>query len=296
MRPNLWYSSNTSFPVCPCNSLISPLGGKGAEFLSFSKLLIASYLKGFSDSSVGKESTCNAGDPHWIPGLGKSWRRERLPTPVFWPGVFWHGQYSGMDCIAHGVAESDMTEWLSFLIATGGGAREQGWDLASLSLNAWGAVKEATGVARREPMFTDRLLWAKFHMKRLHTHISLIILAMQFTDEKTENQGGTMTCSKSRDITLLTKVCLVKAMAFSSSRVRMWQTIRKAECRRTDASELWCWRRLLRDHCSPRGCKELDMTWRLNKNNNNRAKTSGAQIWTKGCLDSKVQIVPERKV
>ena len=77
------------------------------------------------DSSVGKESACNAGDPSLIPGSGRSagegigyplqyswaslvaqlvknppiiwetwvgkipWRRERLPTPVFWPGEFY---------------------------------------------------------------------------------------------------------------------------------------------------------------------------------------------------------------
>ena len=118
-------------------------------------------------SSAGKESACNAGVPSLIPGLGRSagegigyplqyswaslvaqliknlpamretwvqsqvglipWRRERLPTPVFWPGEF-HGlynsglgrfpgegkgyplQYSGLenstDCIIHGVAKS----------------------------------------------------------------------------------------------------------------------------------------------------------------------------------------------
>ena len=39
---------------------------------------------GFPDSSVGKESTCNAGDSGSNPGLGKvCWRRDRLPTPVF---------------------------------------------------------------------------------------------------------------------------------------------------------------------------------------------------------------------
>ena len=49
---------------------------------------------GFPDSSVGKDSTCNAGDLGSIPGFGKiPWRRERLPTPVFWPGEF-HGLYS----------------------------------------------------------------------------------------------------------------------------------------------------------------------------------------------------------
>ena len=52
---------------------------------------------------------------------------------------------------------------------------------------------------------------------------------------------------KSRDITLLTKVCLVKATAFPvvMNRYESW-TIKKVECQRTDAFELWCWRRLLR--------------------------------------------------
>ena len=96
------------------------------------------------DSSVGKEFTCNAGDSGLIHGSGRSagegigyplqyswaslvvqlvknpsamwetwvrslvgkicWRRERLPTPVFWPGEF-HGLYSPW-----GRRESDMTE------------------------------------------------------------------------------------------------------------------------------------------------------------------------------------------
>ena len=39
---------------------------------------------GFPESSVGKESTCNAGDSSLIPGLGRpTGRRDRLPTPVF---------------------------------------------------------------------------------------------------------------------------------------------------------------------------------------------------------------------
>ena len=52
---------------------------------------------------------------------------------------------------------------------------------------------------------------------------------------------------KSRDITLPTKVCLVKAMIFPvvTYGCESW-TIKKAECRRIDAFELWCWRRLLR--------------------------------------------------
>ena len=52
---------------------------------------------------------------------------------------------------------------------------------------------------------------------------------------------------KSRDITLPTKVCLVKGMVFSvvTYGCESW-TIKKAEHQRIDAFELWCWRRLLR--------------------------------------------------
>ena len=58
---------------------------------------------------------------------------------------------------------------------------------------------------------------------------------------------------KSRDITLPTKVRLVKAMLFP---VVMYgcesRTIQKADCQRIDAFELWCWRRLLRIPLTPR--------------------------------------------
>ena len=100
--------------------------------------------KGFPDSSTGRESTCKAGKPGSVPGSGRSpgegigyplqyswaslvaqlvknppamretwvqslgwedpWRRERLPTPVFWPREF-HGLHSPW-----GWKESDMTE------------------------------------------------------------------------------------------------------------------------------------------------------------------------------------------
>ena len=56
-----------------------------------------------------------------------------------------------------------------------------------------------------------------------------------------------MSILKSRDITLSRKVCLVKAKVFPvvMYRYESW-TIKKAESQRTDAFELWCWRRLLR--------------------------------------------------
>ena len=97
-----------------------------------------------NNSSVGKESACNAGDPSSVPGSGRStgegigyplqhswaslvaqlvknlhamwetwvrslaWRRSRLPTPVFWPGEF-HTLYSPW-----GRKELDRTEQLNF--------------------------------------------------------------------------------------------------------------------------------------------------------------------------------------
>ena len=52
---------------------------------------------------------------------------------------------------------------------------------------------------------------------------------------------------KSRDITLLTKICIIKAMVFPvvTYGCESW-TVKKPECPRIDAFELWCWRRLLR--------------------------------------------------
>ena len=51
---------------------------------------------------------------------------------------------------------------------------------------------------------------------------------------------------KSRDITLPTKVHLVKAVVFPVVMYGCERALKKAECQRIDALELWCWRRLLR--------------------------------------------------
>ena len=63
---------------------------------------------------------------------------------------------------------------------------------------------------------------------------------------------------KSRHITLSTKVCLVKAVVFPVVMYgcENW-TIKKAECRRIDAFELWCWRRLLRVPWTARRSNQL---------------------------------------
>ena len=62
---------------------------------------------------------------------------------------------------------------------------------------------------------------------------------------------------KSRDITLPTKVCPVKAMVFPVVMYgcKSW-TVKKPECRRIDAFELWCWRRLLRVPWTARRSKQ----------------------------------------
>ena len=62
---------------------------------------------------------------------------------------------------------------------------------------------------------------------------------------------------KSRDITLPTKVHLVKAMVFPVVMYgcESW-TVKKAECRRIDAFELWCWRRLLRVPWTAKGSNQ----------------------------------------
>ena len=83
---------------------------------------------------------------------------------------------------------------------------------------------------------------------------------------------------KSRDITLSTKVCLVKAVVFPVVMYgcESW-TIKKAELGRIDAFELWCWRRLLE---SPLDCKEIqpvhpkgDQSWVFIGRTNVEAKT-----------------------
>ena len=62
---------------------------------------------------------------------------------------------------------------------------------------------------------------------------------------------------KSRDITLPTKVHLVKAMVFPVVMYgcESW-TLKKAECRSIDAFELWCWEKILE---SPLDCKEIQL-------------------------------------
>ena len=81
---------------------------------------------------------------------------------------------------------------------------------------------------------------------------------------------------KSRDVTLLTKVCLVKALVFPVVMYgyESW-TVKKAECRRIDAFEVWCWTLE-----SPLDCKESqpvhsegDQPWDFFGRNDAKAET-----------------------
>ena len=80
---------------------------------------------------------------------------------------------------------------------------------------------------------------------------------------------------KSRDITLLTKVRLVMAMVFPVVMYgcESW-TVKKAECQRIDAFELWCWRRLLRvPWTATRSNSEGDQPWDFFGKNDAKAET-----------------------
>ena len=81
---------------------------------------------------------------------------------------------------------------------------------------------------------------------------------------------------KSRDITLPTKVRLVKAMVFPVVMYghESW-TVKQAECRRIDAFELWCWRRLLRVPWTARTAvhSEGDQPWDFFGRNDTEAET-----------------------
>ena len=87
------------FPPSACHEVIGP--GTMILVLCMLSQLFQSLLSpssrgswGFPDSSVGKESVCNAGDPGSIRGLGRSaGEGKKLPTPVFWPGEL-HGLYN----------------------------------------------------------------------------------------------------------------------------------------------------------------------------------------------------------
>ena len=75
------------------------------EKVSVCSRLLPPSLSGICFPVSGRESACNAGDLGLIPGFRKMpWRRESLPTPVFWPGEF-----RGLYISPWGHKESDTT-------------------------------------------------------------------------------------------------------------------------------------------------------------------------------------------
>ena len=108
--------------------------------------------------------------------------------------------------------------------------------MASSPITSWQIAGETMETV------TDFIFWAP-------NSLQMVTAAMKLKDacsleEKLTNLDSIL---KSRQITLPTKVRLVKAMVFPVVMYvcEIW-TIKKAECRRIDAFELWCWRRLLR--------------------------------------------------
>ena len=78
---------------------------------------------------------------------------------------------------------------------------------------------------------------------------------------------------KSRDITLRTKVHIVKAMVFPvvTHGCESW-TIKKAECQKIDAIELWCWRRLLK------------VPWKARRSNQSILREINLEYWLQGLM------------
>ena len=151
--------------------------------------MILLFKNGFPDSSVGKESTCNVGDPSLIPGSGRStgegigyplhysrvslvaqlvtnplqcgrpgfdlwvgripWRRKRLPTPVSWPREF-HGLYSLWSC----------NEWLwASLVAQTVKNLTIIWEIRVQSLG-WEDLLEK-GMAAHSSVLAWRMSWTE---------------------------------------------------------------------------------------------------------------------------------------
>ena len=103
---------------------------------------------------------------------------------------------------------------------------------------------------------------------------------------------------KSRDITLSTKVHLVKAMVFPVVMFgyESW-TVKKAKCQRIDAFELWCWKRLLR---VPWTCKEIqpvhpkgDQSWVFNGRTDVEAEISN--LWPHDAKSSLIVKDPDAR-
>ena len=109
--------------------------------------------------------------------------------------------------------------------------------MASGPITSWQIDGETLETVRDFIFLSSKITADGDFSHEIKTHLFLVRKVMMNLDS----------ILKSRDITLPTKVHLVKAMVFPvvMYRCESW-TIKKAEHRRIDAFELWCWRRLLR--------------------------------------------------
>ena len=105
--------------------------------------------------------------------------------------------------------------------------------MASSSITSWQIDGKTMETVRDFIFLSSKITADGDHSHEIKRHLLLRRKAMTNLDS----------ILKSRDITLPTKVHLVKTMVIYGC--ESW-TIKKAECRRIDAFELWCWRRLLR--------------------------------------------------
>ena len=207
------------------------------------------------------------GRPGFDPWFGKiPWSRERLPTPVVWPGEF-RGLYSPW-----GRKELDLT-FTSFHFTDEATETQRYVDDTSLMAESEELksllmkVKEESekvglklNIQKTKIMASGPITSWWIDGKTVQTVADFIFLGSKITADgdcsheiKRHLLLGRKVMTnldsilKIKDITLSTKVHLVKAMVFPvvMYRCESW-TIKKAECQTIDAFELWCWRRLLR--------------------------------------------------
>ena len=133
------------------------------------------WLLGFSSSSIGKESACNAGDPGSIPGSGRS-AGEGKGYPLQYPGL-----ENSMDCIVHGVAKGQtrLSDFHFYFVAycsiEGSGTPLQYSCLENpMDGGAWWAAVH--GVARSRTRLSDFTFTFHFHEleKEMATHSSVL--------------------------------------------------------------------------------------------------------------------------
>ena len=185
---------------------------------------------GFLCGSAGKESACNVGDLGSIPGLGKS-LGEGKGYPLQYSSL-----ENSMDCTVRELqSQIQLSDFHLFTYRCGLKLNIQKTKImASGPITSW----EIDGETMSDVIFLGSKITADGDCSHeIRRHLLPRRKVMTNLDS----------ILKSRDITLPTKVCLVKAMVFPVVMYgcESW-TVKKAEHRRIDAFEVWCWIRLLK--------------------------------------------------